>query len=571
MANPNLPPPAPVQPPEKKPTVNERYLDHDSILGRKSGAEIVHESSDAIKKAYETYLTEALNNGAILNLNPQGGNTTPATIDATKLKDAYWRVCQEIASDPNAKKSGDGIISDMQDLPASSYASLVVANYPHPESFLTMMHEAFTASNPNADVTQKQDFAKGLDHMAQLLYSSRYQDYEQQRHDMDLLGVEASQEEHEAHNHEVIIDMLGQNYKVRRGVHEFAMKARDKRSSAWTSLRNKGSSPKKAYLEARMKSAEEKLRWKQSELAAKQRSIDQSQKKLDSSNGWFSGLRQSRIDARQDKLDRKNQKYQDKVDIRTDAYKTHVAKMDGRKQEALDKAQVHRERYLSHINNYKEQQEVAIANRALRCELKGVGFKERQERLAAFHAHAGPEEVKRLARVSHIEDSAKRKADRLRNRHQSSIDSAIGHDTRATQLDGQISANVATISQLRGKIDQMQQSLVPKAEQRLDAATIALADSDPTQHDYAALETRRESAARFVAQLQIRTHDAENALRKLQSRTSKLTTERDQLRRRAGQERTAAADTYNKLVDADRTERTYTGGTQRAIHKIQGP
>gem|GEM_PF-6627387 len=173
MANPNtLHPTGETQP------APEMHLDDKRILEAIPFTQEL--ATPNARRVFEQILGEVLIEGRIYETNERNERVVTDTFDPSPLREAYLEACQEMMARPDAKTSGDGIYRNYTDLPLGSYASALVANYPHPEEFLQLMCRQFDAAHPDRDASTEEGFTENLDRLAGFLYGKRYDEYEAQ-------------------------------------------------------------------------------------------------------------------------------------------------------------------------------------------------------------------------------------------------------------------------------------------------------------------------------------------------------------------------------------------------------
>lgn len=484
---------------------NEALLNNEQILSEPTGLDpIIKSNSDPSQR---------------LLFEDSLGDAIAQMSDSSQIGESFDKLRLELLASDEAKAEAarTGIQPDLTNYPIGSYMALVIASNPHPEAFLSRMQENFHELNPSRTKGQEADFLSDLNKLAEAAYGDRYAEYQQQLSDLDLAGIESSDQERQAHEREVSAAILGGDHRVRLAIDKANRNVASAAQMFRARASNLKSAPANLFYKAAAGIAENRHNKKVLRFDEQQRELDLRQDMLDLSAGpkFIRNFRQQRLDKAQRKLEQKRFASESKAQSARDKYDLHSAMMDGRIEGAKRSQEWNNEQHEALKDNLRSKKEIALANRALRRDLRGLSFEDRRARLEAFK-DLSANEIAALARAAHVESTAERAERTAQNRYNSTAQTINEHSRNITTTESAINNYQQAANSLQQKIQRYQEAILPRMEEKAKDAEKALKESDPSSPDYKTVQAQYDRSINLWTGSVNRLNKAQAALKKLE-------------------------------------------------------
>jgi|GEM_PF-3731788 len=370
------------------PSRNDRILDHKAILDTPTPLDELQDrepdDEESINAAseFDSDVTDML----------VGNNPNHRDEDPKALRDAFLAISKNITERPDDQRKSPAI-NDPMGLDVATYGSLVVANVENPGDFQIKMQEKFAALHQETPASEedKKIFSSQVADLAHILYGKRYEEYEQQREDLQLNPLESNP--FDKQNREVDKEILAASKDVVARVDNTARKVANGWQTSIRAIQNAAARPAQAIHRITKFVSDRRLAGKQRKLQKKQSRV-RSDPSLRGIDKLINNHRQTRADSYKVKID----KYKNETaDPRNTRYQSHVNKMEGRTRAGMEKN-------LARDEAFQERRQSAEARKILRKELKSgkIGYFESKKIITSLPA----EKLQRIGRARCLELAA---------------------------------------------------------------------------------------------------------------------------------------------------------------------
>ncbi len=368
------------------PSRDESLLDHEIIRAAPTAIDewrsLRGRNLSKARRDFDSNITDLL----------VGNNPHHRTEDMSDLNNAIEGVKTPILDMPDDVRKKPAL-TDTVAYPSGNLGSLIVANIENPGDFQVKMQEKFAELHQESPAPEgaKEIFASQVADLAHILYGKRFEEYEQQREDLQLNPLESNPFDRQ--NREVDKEILSASRDVVARVDNTARKVANGWQTSIRAIQNAASRPEQAVHRITKWVSDRRLAGKQRKLEKKQLRV-RNDPSLLGVGRMINDHRRTKAETYKAKVD----KYTNETaKPRSAKYQAHVDKMEGRTRSGMEKN-------LARNEAFQERRQAAEARKILRKELKtrDVGYFERKKIIT----HLPPEKLQRIGRARCLESAA---------------------------------------------------------------------------------------------------------------------------------------------------------------------